>query len=133
MGHPDRPHPLLDDLGVVQRQRGLRIAQLTGDVVLDLGQQRARVPGCFPEELLDPVRGGMPGPLRHRPAVLAPQVRQQALDQVREHLPWLRPREQVTQPCGERGQFLRPPLQVLRRHIDQHDQTTTSPINSHKI
>jgi hypothetical protein len=133
MGHPDRPRPLLDHLGVVQYQRGLRITQLTSDVVLDLGQQRTRVPGRFTEELLDPVRGGVPGPLGHRPAVLATQVRQQALDQVREHLPRLRTREQVPQPFSERGQFLRPPLHVLRRHIDQHDQTTTSPINSHKI
>lgn len=43
------------------------------------------------------------------------------------------PARQVPQPRSERGQFLRPPLQVLRCHIGQHDQTTTSPISSHKI
>ncbi|AJT68658.1 hypothetical protein T261_7056 [Streptomyces lydicus] len=28
----------------------------------------------------------------------------------------------------KKGQFLRPALRVLRYHVDQHDQTTASPI-----
>ena len=133
MGNADRPGPLLDDLGVVQHQRRLLVSQFGADVVLDLAKQRVRVPGRLAEELLDPVRTRMPGPTGHGPAVLPAQVRQQALDQVREHLPRLRPREQMPQPRSERSKFLRPPLHVLTCHINQHDHSTTGTITRHKI
>ena len=50
---------------------------------------------------LHPARMGMPGPLRQSPAVLLLQIRQQPLDQVVEHLPRLRPGEQVPHPAGQ--------------------------------
>jgi hypothetical protein len=130
---PDGLVPLLDHPGVVQHQRRARIPQLPCHMGPHLGQQSVRAPGRLAQELLDPVRGGMPGPTGHRPAVLAAQVRQQPLDEIGEHLPRLRPGEQMPQPARQGSQFLRPPLNVLRTHIHQHDGQRSAPITRHKI
>ncbi|GHD48966.1 hypothetical protein GCM10010317_027160 [Streptomyces mirabilis] len=72
------------------------------------------------------MRGGLPGSPRHRPAVLAAQVRQQPLDKIGEHLPRFRPGEQMSQPASQDSQSLGPVPDVLRTHIHQHDRTTIS-------
>ncbi len=123
---PDGLVTLLDHLRVVQHQRRTRIPQLPCHVRLHLGQQSVRAPGRLTKELLDPVRGGMPGPPSHRPAVLPAQVRQQPLDKIGEHLPRLRPGEQMPQPARQDSQSLGPVPDMLRTDIHQHDRTTIS-------
>lgn len=113
-GYPDRLVPLLDRLAVVQHQRRRGISpQLLQHITLYLAQQRVHAPRRLAQQRLNPVRRGMPGPVGHGPGVLAPQVGQQPLDQVREHLPRLRPRKQIPKPLREGSQLLSPALNLL--------------------
>ncbi len=133
MGDPDRAGALLLHLSVVRHQRRLRVADPDHRVPARPVPQVIGRPRGGVQELLHPVRRRMPRPRRQRPPVHPAQPRQQAVDQVREHLPRLGPREQIPQPLRQRRQFLSPHPEVLFRHIHQHDHSTTAPITRHKI
>ena len=72
-------------------------------------------------------------PHRERPAVLLRQLRQQALDELREHHPRLRPVEEVPQRAGQLHQFVMPLGHQLSRHIQHHARSTTAHGPRHKI
>ncbi len=66
--------------GLVQhRHRGVRVAQVFDDEVPHHAHRRVRVPHRPVEQALHPVRGGVPGRLGQRPAVLAGQLTHQPL------------------------------------------------------
>jgi hypothetical protein len=75
----------------------------------------------------------MPGTFRQRPAVLLRQLRQQPLNELREHRPRLQPVEQVPQRTSQGGQFSIPPGYLLSRHTQHHARSTTPRRLRHKI
>ena len=100
-GDPDGLVTLLDHLGVVDDQDSARVAEVFHHVIADLRLEGVRAPRAPAQKRLHPARMAMPGPLREGPAVLLLQVRQQPVDQVSEHLPRLRPGEQMPHPAGQ--------------------------------
>src|SRR5690349_21360751 len=80
--------------------------QVFGHEPADDAHRRGGVPHRVVEQPLHPVRGGVPGVLGNRPAVLARQIAHQPDDVLAGLLPRLDPGEAVAQPSVELAQVL---------------------------
>jgi hypothetical protein len=72
----------------------------------DHAHRRSGVPHRVVEQPLHPVRGGVPGVLGHRPAILARQIAHQPGEVLAGLLPRLDPGEAAAQPSVELAQIL---------------------------
>jgi len=79
--HPHGGGALLEVPGLVHHQHRPRIAQMLDQVVAEVVADRVVVPHRPAQQVLHPIRVGVPGVLGDRPAVLAWQVGQQATDE----------------------------------------------------
>ena len=77
-GHPDRLGALLQEPGLVDHQHRIVVAEVLHDVVAQVVADRVGVPVGVVEQPLHRIRGGVPGLLGQRPAVLPLGRRQQA-------------------------------------------------------
>jgi hypothetical protein len=75
--HPRRPAALLDEPGLIHHQHRTVIPEPLGDVTTQVITGRVDVPAIVTEQPLHPLRIGIPGKLRDRPAVLPLALRQQ--------------------------------------------------------
>jgi hypothetical protein len=70
------PYALLDIASLIHYQDRIRAAQMADDIPAQVIADRTGVPPGRGQQVLHPVRGGVPGQLGDSPAVLAPQARQ---------------------------------------------------------
>jgi hypothetical protein len=74
---PDRARALLHVAGLVDHQHRVGVAEVTDDVVTQVVTGTVGVPDRPSQEVLHPLRIGIPGVFGDAPTVLARQVRQQ--------------------------------------------------------
>jgi hypothetical protein len=75
--NPCRGGAHLQVTGFIHHQHGVRVAQLPDDVITQVITHAIGVPARTSQQVLHPVRRGIPGMLSDRPAVLPGQVSQQ--------------------------------------------------------
>jgi hypothetical protein len=106
--HPDGALALLQITGLVDHQDRVGFAEVVNDVVAQVGGDPVGVPDRPVQQVLHPVRAGLTGVLGDRPAVLARQLREHAVQERGEPTPGLDP----TEPAGH------PPEQLIFRSCE---------------
>jgi hypothetical protein len=106
--HPGGGGALLDESGVINDQDALVGAEVFGDVSLQVVAYPVGLPAALPQEVLQPVRGGVPGELGQLPGVLAPHGPEQSSHVVPHSASGLDAGEAVSDPQEEFFQLLFP-------------------------
>jgi hypothetical protein len=114
--HPGRLAALLEEPGLVDHQHPARVTQVLDHVAAHVVAQGVGVPAGGGQQPLHPVRRRLPGVLGQLPAVLAPDVTEQAAQEPGRPAADLRAGEPWADPLAQPLELGRPPLD-----LGQHD------------
>ncbi len=103
---------LLDVASLINYEHGIRAAQVLDDIPAQVIADRTGVPPGRSQQVMHPVRGDIPGLFGYRPAVLAPQPRQQPQHERAGPAPRLDPGEPPRDPAHQVIELFPPPARV---------------------